>query len=37
MSKIQVKLPGKIWQDKFKMIKGELNKFQETLIEKEEL
>ena len=37
LSKIHVKLPGRLWQDKLKQMRDELARFQTTLAEKEEL
>jgi signal recognition particle GTPase len=37
LSRIHVKLPGKLWQDKLKEMREELGKFESTLAEKEEL
>lgn len=37
LSKIQVKLVGKIWIDRIKLIRDELNRFEQTVVEKNDL
>ena len=37
LSRVHVKLPGKLWQDKLKDMKEELARFEKTLADKEEL
>ncbi len=37
LSRVHIKLPGKLWQDKLREMKEELNKFESTLAEKVEL
>lgn len=37
LSRVHVKLPGRLWQDKLKEMREELSKFESTLAEKAEL